>query len=178
LTGGGQENGRRAGTSNVAYAVGTAVALQLVADELGERTAHYRTLTAQLTDGLLAAFPDTCRQTGHPTDRLPHNASFAFRRLSGNDLLMHLDMAGISASSGSACKSGNPKPSAILQAIGLDERWSKGGLRFTVGHQTNPTDIDATLSALQTIIPRLQKLELEEEGTFSSSSSSSSSFLP
>lgn len=158
LTGGGQENGRRAGTSNVAYAVGTAVALQLVADELEERTAHYRALTAQLTDGLLAAFPDACRQTGHPTDRLPHNASFAFRHLSGNDLLMHLDMAGIAASSGSACKSGNAKPSAILQAIGLDDSWSKGGLRFTVGHQTSAANIEATLAALQTIVPRLQQL--------------------
>jgi len=158
LTGGGQEDGRRAGTSNVAYAVGAAAALELVNEELEERTTHYRALSNRLIDGLLAAFPEDCRLTGHPTDRLPHNASFAFRHLSGNDLLMHLDMAGIAASSGSACKTGNPKPAATLQAIGLDESWTKGGLRLTVGTQTMPEDVDYTLEQLQAIVPRLQKL--------------------
>ena len=158
LTGGGQEDGRRAGTSNVAYAVGAAAALELVNEELEERTTHYRALSNRLIDGLLAAFPEDCRLTGHPTDRLPHNASFAFRHLSGNDLLMHLDMAGIAASSGSACKTGNPKPAATLQAIGLDESWTKGGLRLTVGTQTTSEDVDYTLEQLQAIVPRLQKL--------------------
>ncbi len=158
LTGGGQEDGRRAGTSNVAFAVGTAVALQLVDQELESRAAHYQALTRRLTTGLLAAFPEDCRQTGHPTDRLPHNASFAFRHLSGNDLLMHLDMAGIAASSGSACKTGNPKPAATLQAIGLDDAWTKGGLRLTVGMQTTQEDIDYTLEKLQAIVGRLQRL--------------------
>ncbi|MBK8985752.1 MAG: cysteine desulfurase [Chloroflexi bacterium] len=157
-TGGGQEDGRRAGTSNVAFAVGAATALQLVYDELETRTAHYHTLTNRLTTGLLAAFPEDCRLTGHPTDRLPHNASFAFRHLSGNDLLMHLDMAGIAASSGSACKTGNPKPAATLQAIGLDESWTKGGLRLTVGTQTTAQDVDYTLEQLHAIVPKLQKL--------------------
>ncbi len=158
LTGGGQEDGRRAGTSNVAFAVGTAVALQLVDQELESRAAHYQALTQRLTTGLLAAFPEDCRQTGHPTDRLPHNASFAFRHLSGNDLLMHLDMAGIAASSGSACKTGNPKPAATLQAIGLDDAWTKGGLRLTVGMQTTLEDIDYTLDKLQAIVGRLQRI--------------------
>jgi len=158
LTGGGQEDGRRAGTSNVAYAVGAAAALELVNEELEERTAHYRALSNRLIDGLLTAFPENCRLTGHPTDRLSHNASFAFRHLSGNDLLMHLDMAGIAASSGSACKTGNPKPAATLQAIGLDESWTKGGLRLTVGTQTTPEDVDYTLEQLQAIVPKLQKL--------------------
>ncbi|MBP6471134.1 MAG: cysteine desulfurase [Chloroflexi bacterium] len=158
LTGGGQEDGRRAGTSNVAFAVGTAVALQLVDQELESRAAHYQALTHRLTTGLLATFPEDCRQTGHPTDRLPHNASFAFRHLSGNDLLMHLDMAGIAASSGSACKTGNPKPAATLQAIGLDDAWTKGGLRLTVGLQTTLEDIDYTLEKLHAIVGRLQRV--------------------
>ncbi len=158
LTGGGQENGRRAGTSNVPYAVGAATALQLVNDELEARVAHNQALTGRLIAGLLAAFPDDCRLTGHPTERLPHNASFAFRHVSGNDLLMHLDMAGIGASSGSACKTGNPKPAAVLQAIGLDANWTKGGLRLTVGAQTTPADIEYTLEKLQVIIPRLQQV--------------------
>jgi cysteine desulfurase len=158
LTGGGQEDGRRAGTSNVPFAVGAAAALQLVNDELEQRTGHYRALSNRLITGLLDAFPEDCRLTGHPTERLPHNASFAFRHLSGNDLLMHLDMAGIAASSGSACKTGNPKPAAALQAIGLDDSWTKGGLRLTVGAQTTPEDVEYTLEQLQAIVPKLQKL--------------------
>lgn len=159
LTGGGQENGRRAGTSNIAFAVGAAEALQLVNDELESRLAHYTALTQQLIEGLTQAFPDDCILTGHPTDRLAHNASFAFRHLSGNDLLMHLDMAGIGASSGSACKTGNPKPSATLEAIGLEPAWTKGGLRLTVGTSITAEDIAYTVDTLKTIVPRLQKLK-------------------
>jgi cysteine desulfurase len=158
LTGGGQENGHRAGTSNVAYAVGAAEALKLVNTEMETRLAHYNTLTSKLVNGLAQAFPNDCILTGHPTDRLAHNASFAFRHLSGNDLLMHLDMAGIGASSGSACKTGNPKPSATLEAIGLAPEWTKGGLRLTVGTSITEADIDYTLDTMNTIVPKLQRL--------------------
>lgn len=158
LTGGGQENGRRAGTSNVAFAVGAAEALKLVNEEMESRLAHYHTLTRPLIDGLTQAFPDDCILTGHPTDRLAHNASFAFRHLSGNDLLMHLDMAGIGASSGSACKTGNPKPSATLEAIGLEPEWTKGGLRLTVGTSITEADIAYTVDTMKVIVPKLQQI--------------------
>jgi cysteine desulfurase len=158
LTGGGQENGRRAGTSNVPYAVGAAKALQLAMTELDERNDHYLALRDQLIDGLLAAFPDECILTGHPMERLPHNASFAFRHISGNDLLMHLDMAGIAASSGSACKSGDPKPSRTLEALGLDPEWTKGGLRLTVGTQNSQADVDRFLAVMPGIVQRLRQL--------------------
>ncbi len=158
LTGGGQEDGRRAGTSNVAYAVGTAVAMQLAVAELDQRNTHYQTLRDQLITGLLATFPDDCILTGHPTQRLPHNASFAFRNLSGNDLLMHLDMAGIAASSGSACKSGDPKPSRMLEAMGLDADWTKGGLRLTVGSQNTKDDIDYFLKIIVSVEAKLRQL--------------------
>lgn len=159
LTGGGQENGHRAGTSNVAFAVGTAVALQLVYDELDERLHHYTTLRDRLISGILAQGGDDVILTGHPSERLPHNASFAFRHISGNDLLIHLDMAGIAASSGSACKSGNPKPSAVLEAVGLDPEWTKGGLRLTVGTQNTTADIDHTIDQVGKIVKKLQKLQ-------------------
>ena len=158
LTGGGQENGRRAGTSNVPLAVGTAEALRLAVAEMPERLHHYEAQRDRLIDGLLTAFPEDCVLTGHPTGRLAHNASFAFRHLSGNDLIMHLDMDGISASSGSACKTGNPKPSAILQAVGLNDEWTTGGLRLTVGDQNDLADIEYTLNAMTNIVPRLYKL--------------------
>ncbi|MCP4426520.1 MAG: cysteine desulfurase [Chloroflexi bacterium] len=158
LTGGGQEDGRRAGTSNVPYAVGAAKALELAMDELDERNGRYQQLRDQLIDGLLAAFPDDCILTGHPTQRLPHNASFAFRNISGNDLLRHLDVAGIAASSGSACKSGDPKPSRMLQAMGLGDEWAKGGLRLTVGNQNREEDVACFLEKMAGIMSKLRQI--------------------
>jgi cysteine desulfurase len=158
LTGGGQENGRRAGTENVAFAAGAATALQLAMREQEKANQHYRSLRDRLIAGLLEALPGDCILTGHPQERLPHNASFAFRHISGNDLLMHLDMAGVAASSGSACKSGNPKPSAVLEALGLGPEWTKGGLRLTVGRQNTEADVDYALEIIVTAVRKLKKL--------------------
>ncbi len=159
MTGGGQENGRRAGTVNVPLAVGAAEALRLAVEHMGENMVHYQSLRDRLIAGVLTQFPDDAILTGHPMERLPHNASFAFRELNANDLLMHLDMAGIAASSGSACKTGNPKPSAVLQAMGLGEQWHSSGLRLTVGKQISLADIEYTLESLAHIVPKLYKLQ-------------------
>ncbi len=160
LTGGGQEAGLRAGTVNVAFAVGAAEAFALAMREREQNVAHYRRLRDRLIESMLAG-SDDCRLTGHPQQRLPHNASFAFRNLSGNDLLMHLDAAGIAASSGSACSTGNPRPSSILQALGLDGEWTRGGLRLTVGRQTTDQDIDLVLEALPRIVTTLRQFHHE-----------------
>ncbi len=159
LTGGGQEDGLRAGTTNVPLVVGAAEAFRLAMAELDERLAHVMPLRDRLLRELPAALPGLCRVTGHPTERLPHHASFALRGLSGNDLLMHLDLAGIAAGSGSACASGDPKPSAVLEAIGLDPAWTKGGLRLTLGRQNTAADVDAVLAALPEIVARLTAVE-------------------
>lgn len=159
-TGGGHEDGLRSGTVNTPLAVGAAEALRLAMDELDERTAHCEQLRDRLIEGLLAARPDDCILTGHPTQRTPHNASFAFRRISGNDLLIHLDLAGIAASSGSACSSGDPKPSAVLQALGLGEEWTKGGLRLTVGRQNTVEDVDYAITTIAQAAEMLQRIEL------------------
>ena len=125
---------------------------------MDERLAHYVTLRDKLIEGVLTAVPHDAILTGHPTERLPHNASFAFRNISGNDLIMHLDMAGIAASSGSACNTGNPKPSQVLQAIGLSDEWTTGGLRLTVGMQNSLEDIEHVIQILPGMIQKLQKL--------------------
>ncbi len=158
LTGGGQEENRWAGTENVAFAVGAATALQLAMDELPELHQHYDALSARLIAGITAELADDCVLTGHPRERLPHNASFAFRGVTGNNVLMHLDMAGIAASSGSACKTGDPKPSATLEAIGLGPEWTKGGLRLTVGRQNTMEEMEYTLQTIPPIIRKLQAL--------------------
>ena len=159
LTGGGQEDGRRSGTVNVAFAVGAAEAFKLAQENVEAHVAHYTTLRDQLIAGVLAAVPtDEIILTGHPTERLPHHASFALKNLSGNDLLMHLDMAGICASSGSACKTGDPKPSAILETIGLGPAWTTGGLRFTVGSQNSPADIKHVIQAMPSVVEKVHKV--------------------
>jgi cysteine desulfurase len=163
LTGGSQEEGRRAGTANVPLAVGAATAFQLAQAERERNLAHYQKLRDRLIHGLLAALPEACVLTGHPTERLPHNASFSFRGVNGNDLLMHLDLAGIAASSGSACKVGDPQPAAVLQAIGLSEEWTLGGLRLTVGRQNTAAEIDYTLEVIPGIIDRLRQGQSDVE---------------
>ncbi len=158
LTGGGHERGLRAGTLNVPLIAGAAEALRLAMAELDERLAHVRPLRDRLLAKLPAALPGRCLITGHPTERLPHHASFAFRHVSGNDLLIHLDVAGIAAGSGSACSSGDPKPSAVLQACGLGPAWATGGLRLTLGRQNTAADVDAVLRVLPPIVADLTAL--------------------
>lgn len=158
-TGGGHENGLRAGTVNVPLIIGAAEALRLAMNEREARLAQSIKLRNRLLTEIPATLPETSRVTGHSIERLPHHASFAFRGINGNDLLMHLDMAGIAASSGSACSSGDPKPSAILESLGLDPTWTKGGLRLTLGRQNTEREIDRVVEVLPDIINRLHSLE-------------------
>ncbi|HMT22279.1 MAG TPA: aminotransferase class V-fold PLP-dependent enzyme, partial [Promineifilum sp.] len=160
-SGGSHEGGLRAGTLNVPLIGGAAEALRLAKAEREERLAHVLPLRDRLLAELPAALPDQCLITGHPIERLPHHASFAFRNVSGNDLLMHLDVAGIAAGSGSACSSGDPKPSAVLQALGLSREWTTGGLRLTLGRRNTAADIDFVLETLPVIVRDLTSLEAE-----------------
>jgi cysteine desulfurase len=161
LTGGSQERGRRAGTENVPYAVGAATAFALAMAELEKNVAHYTQLRDRLIEGVLAALPGDAILTGHPQERLPHNASFAFRQISGNDLLIQLDVAGIAASSGSACTTGNPLPSPVLEALGLDEQWTGGGLRLTVGRQNTMAQVERVMEVLPEAVRTLQQFQAQ-----------------
>ncbi len=158
VTGGGQESGLRAGTSNVAFAVGGAAALRIASENREAHVAHCTTLRDSLIAGILGAFPESeAILTGHPVNRLPHHASFAFKHAAGNDLLIHLDVAGIAGSSGSACAAGNPEPSPTLQALGLDDAWATGGLRLTVGRQNTEADVAKVVAELPEIVARIQQ---------------------
>ena len=158
-SGGGQENGRRAGTHNVAFIVGLAKALEIAYAEREAHNAEYRRLRDRLVDGLLAAIPDA-QLTGHPSERLPNNASFVFHDVDGNALLMHLDLQGIAASSGSACKTGSPEPSGVLTSMGLDRAWALGSLRLTVGRQTTDADIDYALEVIPQAVAKVRELKV------------------
>lgn len=157
LTGGGQENGLRAGTHNVPYIAGMAAALKIAQAKRSEQAAHAAVLRDQIIKTILSVIPDS-RLTGHPTQRLPNHASFAFKGVDGNALLMLLDTAGFACSSGSACKTGSPEPSDVLTAVGLSREWALGSLRVTVGKYTNQEEIEFFLETLPGLVERLRKM--------------------
>lgn len=157
LTGGGQEGGRRAGTSNVPYLVGLAEALRLTDLEREERIAHVHPLRDRLIGAILETIPEV-QLTGHPVERLPNHASFVFRGVDGNLLLTLLDAAGFACSSGSACKTGNPEPSEVMTALGLPPEWGLGSLRITLGRHTTAEEVQALLEALPALVERARRL--------------------
>ncbi len=157
LTGGGQEFSLRAGTQNVPYIVGFAAALTLTNEEREQRVTHVQPLRDQIIGSVLETIPDS-RLTGHMESRLPHHASFAFKGVDGNLLLTLLDAAGFACSSGSACKTGNPEPSDVMNAIGLSRDWGLGSLRVTLGKDTMPGDVESFLHALPAIVEKARTL--------------------
>ena len=158
LTGGGQEFNLRAGTQNVPYIVGFAEALRLTDEEREQRMAHVQPLRDKIIGTVLESIPDS-QLTGDIESRLPHHASFAFRGVDGNLLLTLLDAAGFACSSGSACKTGNPEPSEVMNAIGLSREWGLGSLRATLGKDTLPEHIESFLNALPTLVEKARQLK-------------------
>ncbi len=156
-TGGSQENGYRAGTSNVPYLVGQAEAFRLAVQEQPHRNARLTEMRDHLIRTVLETIPDT-QLTGHPQERLPNHASFAFLGVDGNELLMILDAEGFACSSGSACKTGNPEPSAVLKALQLPDDWALGSLRVTLSHLTEDEHLESFLNILPEAVRRVRLL--------------------
>lgn len=156
-TGGGQERRRRAGTENVPYIVGLATALRLAYEELEEHNARCIRLRDRLIQGVLETIPDS-QLTGHPTNRLPNSASFVFRGVEGESILLNLDMEGICASSGSACTSASLEPSHVLLALGLSHEVAHGSLRLTLGRSNTEEQIDRVLEVLPGIVQKLRAM--------------------
>ncbi len=154
LHGGGQERQRRAGTENVAAIAGFGEAVRLL---LPERAAEAQRLTAlrdNFWSALVASIPGVVLN-GHPTNRLPNNLNISLPGLDAETLLLSLDRAGVSASSGSACTSGSIEPSHVLSAMGLPEPRLKSALRLTLGRGTTAEEIDRTVEILAGIAARL-----------------------
>jgi cysteine desulfurase len=158
LTGGRQEFSLRAGTENVPYIVGFAEALRLTNEERDQRVMHVKPLRDQIIGTVLETIPDS-RLTGHIEARLPHHASFAFKGVDGNLLLTLLDAAGFACSSGSACKTGNPEPSEVMNAIGLSRDWGLGSLRVTLGVHTGHVEVNSFLEVLPDLVQKARKLK-------------------
>lgn len=159
-TGGGHEHKRRAGTENVAGIVGLATALVEAETLRPTDSTRLLGLRNRLLDAIPALIPET-RISGHPHQRLPHHASFLFAGVEIQGVLMGLDMAGIAASSGSACTSAAQSPSHILTAIGADSVAAAGHLRLTLGRTTTEDDIDFVLATLPPLVRRMRQFKAQ-----------------
>ncbi len=155
ITGGGQEGGRRSGTEHVAGIVGLAHALTLAQEMRSTEIPRIRALRDLLIQRVLSLIPHVYL-TGHPTERLPNHASFVVRGLEIQGVLMGLDLAGVAASSGSACTSAAQTPSHVLTAMGIPHTDAVGHLRLTLGRDTSEEDIIYTVDVLQTVVERLR----------------------
>lgn len=156
VLGGSQERNRRAGSENVAGAVGAADALERARAARGAESERLARLRDRLIAGVLRI--PGARLTGHPTARLANSASFAIAGVEGESLLLNLDLLGIAASSGSACSTGAVEPSHVLTALGLTAAEARGHLRLTLGHSNTDADIDIVLEQLPPIVERLRAL--------------------
>ncbi len=155
LTGGSQERNRRAGTENIPYIVGMARALELAQAEREAETGRLAALRDRLAIGLLARIPDA-EITGHPAQRMPGHLSLVIRGVEAEPMLIALDLAGVAASSGSACASGSPTPSHVLTAMGFTPQAAMGALRLTLGRENTEADVDFVIEKLPEIVARVR----------------------
>ena len=158
IYGGGQERGRRSGTENVAAVVGLGEALeraQLKRSEEGRRVAALRD---DLLKKIEASLPSSILN-GEKKHRLPNNLNVTFPGLDGQSLVLYLDQAGILASTGSACSSGDAEPSHVLRAIGRSEAEAGSSLRLTLGRETTQEQIDYVAEKLPPIVERLATID-------------------
>jgi cysteine desulfurase len=152
--GGSQERQRRAGTENVAGAVGLATALQLARGDAGSEADRQRGLRDELV-GRLGDIPDG-ELTGHPSARLPNSVSWAFGGIEGGDLVAALDLEGVEASTGSACTSGSAEPSHVLLAMGVPPERIRGSLRLTLGRTTTADETARAAELVAACVARVR----------------------
>ena len=156
IEGGAQERGRRGGTENVPGIAAMAAALRECRDNMETENARVAKLRDKLTAGILR-IPET-RINGSLAHRLPGNVNACFAGIEGESLLISLDLAGICASSGSACTSGSLDPSHVLLAIGLPHEIAHGSLRLSLGRENTEEEVDYVLEQLPVIVNRLRDM--------------------
>lgn len=154
-TGGSHEGSRRAGTENVPLIVGMAKALELAEAEREQEAARLAALRDQLIDGVLGTVEGAVL-TGSPQRRLPNLASFLVRGVDAEGMLIALDLAGIAASSGSACASGSQQTSHVLAALGIAPADAAGALRFSLGRSNSRADVEYAVSRLAAVVEQIR----------------------
>ncbi|MFA6393570.1 MAG: cysteine desulfurase family protein [Patescibacteria group bacterium] len=155
--GGDQEARLRAGTHNVPGIVGLGKALELVGKNNKKDAKKIAKLRDRLIDRVLKEIPDTFLN-GSRELRSPNNANISFKNVEGESMLMLLDMAGIAASTGSACSSDSLAPSHVLLAIGRKAEEAHGSIRITLGKQTTEEEIDYAVEKLKESAKKIRKI--------------------
>ena len=155
IDGGGQEKRKRGGTENLPYIVGLARALEIAQEKLSLLPEMVRRRD-RLIEGL-TKIPYS-KLNGHRTERLPGNVNVGFECIEGESILMWLDMAGICASTGSACSSASLEPSHVLLAIGVPHEKAHGSIRLSISHDTTDEEIDYILETLPQVVEKLRKM--------------------
>jgi cysteine desulfurase len=152
--GGGQEKGRRAGTENVPLIVGMGKAAELAMAEMESEGQRLSALRDRLIAGLREAIPYARLNGPEGMGRLPNNVNMSFVGVEGETLLLDLDLAGIAASTGSACASASLDPSHVLMAMGLSHEEAHGSVRLTLGMTSTEEEVDRVVEALTEIVAR------------------------
>lgn len=167
ILGGGQENGLRSGTENVANIVGFGKACEIAKNNLDENTLHVQKLRDLLVAKVLHEIPEVTLN-GDPQLRLPNNAHFTFLGVNGEDLIIKLDEYGIAASTGSACSVNTQRASHVLQAMGFSHEQITGSLRLTMGVFNREKEIEETVTSLKKIVEELRSFSpFKEKYSFS-----------
>ncbi len=155
IEGGGQEKRKRAGTENLPYIVGLAKALEIAKDRAPE-LARVRAMSERLITELTKV--PYSKLNGHRTNRLPGIVNVGFEFIEGESLLLWLDIAGICASTGSACSSDSLDPSHVLLSMGVPHEKAHGSLRISISHDTTDEDIDYILEKVPEIVEKLRNM--------------------
>jgi len=166
VIGGGQEQGQRGGTENVAGIIGFGRAAELAQAHLHDTHTRIRALRDQLENGILKSI-DGVNVNGSRDARLPNTSNLSFKGLEAEGILLSLDEQGICASSGSACTSGSLDPSHVLLAMGCDTARARASIRFSLGIYNTEAEVDFVLQQLPVIIAKLRS-QLKSEKTYRS----------
>lgn len=155
IFGGGQENGMRSGTENVASIVGFGKACQLAQDNMKQNILHLQNIRNNLIAKVMKEIP-LVTLNGHSDQRIANNAHFTFLGVNGEDLIIKLDENGIAASTGSACSVRVQKESHVLKAMGFSHDQIAGSLRLTVGISNTDSEIEKTVEILKKVVKELR----------------------
>ncbi|MBT3285645.1 cysteine desulfurase [Candidatus Bathyarchaeota archaeon] len=157
MIGGGQEQGVRSGTENVAGIMAMSKAAEIAQEEMAEESGRLSELRDALIKGLLEVIPESYLN-GHPMNRLPNNANIRYSFIEGEALIMSLDDVGVQLSSGSACAAKTLEPSHTLLACGLKHEEAHGSLVFTLGKNNNRRQVDYVIQEMPGIVHRLRAM--------------------
>ena len=157
ILGGGQENGMRSGTENVASIVGFGKACEIAKERLNGNISHFQTLHSSILSKIVKEISHVTLN-GHPEKRIFNNVHLTFMGVNGEDLIIKLDEHGIAASTGSACSVHTQKASHVLKAMGFNHEQITGSLRLSFGYTNTLDEIDQTVEVLKKVVAELRSV--------------------